>query len=67
MSQASMLEVPTAYRGSLDYFLARSLLLLNGCSSEKANANGRSRVCSLLRLVPYPKRVYFASLTLAAK
>jgi hypothetical protein len=26
-----------------------------------------SKVCSLLSLVPYPKRVYFASLTLATE
>jgi hypothetical protein len=35
LSQAGLLEVPAAYRGSLGYFLARSLLLLNDCSSER--------------------------------
>jgi hypothetical protein len=28
LSQAGLLEVPATYRGSLDYFLAQSLLLL---------------------------------------
>jgi hypothetical protein len=62
-----MFEVPTAYRGSLGYFLARSLLLLNGCSSEMLMLMGGFRVCSMLSLVPYPKLVYFASLTPTAK
>jgi hypothetical protein len=35
LSLAGLLEVPAAYRGSLGYFLAQSLLLLNGCSSER--------------------------------
>jgi hypothetical protein len=34
LSQTGLLEVPAAYRGPLGYFLARSLLLLNGCSSN---------------------------------
>jgi hypothetical protein len=34
---------------------------------RKASANGGSRVCSLLSLVLYPKRVHFASLMLSAK
>jgi hypothetical protein len=35
LSQVGQLEVPPAYRGSLDYFLSQSLLLLNDCSSER--------------------------------
>jgi hypothetical protein len=33
---------------------------------RKANANGGSKVCSLLSMVMYPKCVHFASLMLAA-
>jgi hypothetical protein len=60
LSQAGLLEVPMTYLGSLGYFLGvaeRSL-------PKQANANGRSRVCSLLILVPYPKHLHFTSLTL---
>jgi hypothetical protein len=62
-------EVPTTYLGSLSYFLARGLVLLNDPSSKKLmlNGGGGSIVCSLLNLVLYPKRVYFASLTLTAE
>jgi hypothetical protein len=67
VSQAGLLEVPATYLGSLGSFLARSLVLPNGCSSKKLMLNGRSRVCSLLSLVLYPKRVYFASLTLTVE
>jgi hypothetical protein len=49
------------YLGSLGYFLAQGLVLLN------ANANGASRVCSLLSLTSYPLCVHFASLTLATE
>jgi hypothetical protein len=35
LSQADLLEVPTAYLGSYGYFLARGLLLLNGGSLER--------------------------------
>jgi hypothetical protein len=35
LSQAGLLEVPATYRRFLDYFLARSLLLLNGYFSER--------------------------------
>jgi hypothetical protein len=66
LSQAGLLEVPTTYLGSLGYFLAQGLLLLNGYSSKRLMLMG-SRVCSLLSLVPYPKRVRFASLMLTAK
>jgi hypothetical protein len=66
-SQMGLLEVPAAYLGSLDYFLARGLLLLNGCSSKRLMLTGGSKVCSLLSLVPYPKHVHFASLMLSAK
>jgi hypothetical protein len=40
LSQADLVEVPAAYRGSLGYFLARSLLLLNCCSSERLMLTG---------------------------
>jgi hypothetical protein len=40
MSQAGLLEVPAAYLGSLGYFLARGLLLLNVCSSERLMLTG---------------------------
>jgi hypothetical protein len=53
--------------GSFSYFLAWGPVLPNGCSSEKLMLNGGSRVCSLLSLVSYPKRVYFVSLTLTAE
>jgi hypothetical protein len=52
---------------SLGYFLTWGLVLSNGRSSEKLMLNGGSIVCSLLSLVMYPKRVYFASLTLTAE
>jgi hypothetical protein len=65
--QAGLLEVPVTYLGSLGYFLARGPVLSNGCSSEKLMLNGESRVCSLLSLVLYLKRVYFASLMLTAE
>jgi hypothetical protein len=55
------------YLGSLGYFLARDPVLLNGCSEEKLMLNGGFRVCSLLSLILYPKRTYFASLSLTAK
>jgi hypothetical protein len=32
LTPAALLEVPAAYLGSLGYFLAWGLLLLNGCS-----------------------------------
>jgi hypothetical protein len=66
LSQAGPLEVSVTYLGSLGYFLARGPVLLNDCSSEKLMLNGRwgrFRVCILLSLIMYPKRVYFASLT----
>jgi hypothetical protein len=40
LSQAGLLEGPAAYRGSLGYFLTRSLLLLNGCSLERLMLTG---------------------------
>jgi hypothetical protein len=69
LSQVGLLEVLAAYLGSLGYFLARGLLLLNGYSLERLMlmGGGGSRVCSLLSLVLYPKHVHFASLTLIAK
>jgi hypothetical protein len=65
--QAGLLEVPVTNLGSLCYFLAWGSVLPNGCSSEKIMLNGGSKVCSLLSLVLYPKRVYFASLMLTAE
>jgi hypothetical protein len=53
--------------GLLDYFLAQGLVLPDECSSKKLMLNGGSRMCSLLSLTLYPKRVYFASLTLIAE
>jgi hypothetical protein len=65
MSQAGLLEVSTTYLGSFSYFLARRLVLLNGCSSEKLMLTGGSRVYNLFSLISYPKRVHFASLALS--
>jgi hypothetical protein len=42
-----LLEVPAAYLGSLDYFLARGLLLLNGCSSKRLMLTGGGGVQSV--------------------
>jgi hypothetical protein len=67
LSQVGLLEVPTAYRGSLGYFFCSESAVAEWLLIGKAIANGRSRVCSLLSLVPYPKRVHFASITLTAK
>jgi hypothetical protein len=55
------------YMGSLGYFLTRGPVLPNGCSLEKLMLHGGSRACSLLCLIRYPKRVYFASLMLTAE
>jgi hypothetical protein len=55
------------YLGSLGYYIAQDPVLLNGCSMKKLMLYGGSRVCSLLRLVLYPKRVYFAFRMLIAK
>jgi hypothetical protein len=67
LSQAGLLEVHVTYLGSLGYYLARVPVLLNDYSSEKLMLYGGSIVCSLLSLVLYPKRLYFASLTLTAE
>jgi hypothetical protein len=67
MLQAGLVEVPATYLGSIGYFLAQGPVLLNGCSSKKLMLMGGSIVCSLLSLVPYPKYVHFASLTLTAE
>jgi hypothetical protein len=67
LSQTSLLEVPMTYLGSLGYYLARGLMLLNDYSSKKLMLYGVSRVCSLLSLVLYPKLVHFASLMLIAE
>jgi hypothetical protein len=66
-SQAGLLVVPVTYLGSLGYYIARGPVLLNGSSLEKLMLYEGSRVCSLLSLVMYPKRVYFASLTLTTE
>jgi hypothetical protein len=42
-------------------------VLSNDCYSKKLMLNGGSRVCSLLSLVLYPKRVYFVSLMLTVE
>jgi hypothetical protein len=42
LSQTGLLEVPAAYQRSLAYFLARSLMLLNDCSSERLMLTGGS-------------------------
>jgi hypothetical protein len=55
------------YLGSLGYYLARGLMLLNDYSSKKLMLYGVSRVCNLLSLVLYPKHVHFASLMLIAE
>jgi hypothetical protein len=46
LSQAGLLEVPAAYRGSLGYFPVHSLLLLNGCSSERLMLMGGGPECT---------------------
>jgi hypothetical protein len=40
LSQSDLLEVPATYLGSIGYFLARGLVLLNGCSLEKLMLTG---------------------------
>jgi hypothetical protein len=55
------------YLWSLGYLLAQGPVLLNGRSSKKLMLNGGFRVCSVLSLVMYPKRVYFASLTVTVE
>jgi hypothetical protein len=40
LSQTGLLEVPVTYLGSFGYYLARGLVLLNGCSSEKLMLTG---------------------------
>jgi hypothetical protein len=57
LSHAGLLEVPATNLRSLGYILAWGPVLLNGCSSKKLMLNGGYRVCSLLSLVLYPKRV----------
>jgi hypothetical protein len=48
LSQAGLLEVPAAYRRSLGYFLARSLLLLNVCSSKRLMLTGSPECAAYL-------------------
>jgi hypothetical protein len=48
LSQVGLFEVHVAYRGSLSYFLAQSLLLLNGCSSERLMLTGSSECAAYL-------------------
>jgi hypothetical protein len=62
-----LFEVPATYLGSLGYFLTWGPVLPNDCSSEKLMLNGRFRVFSLFSLIMYPKRVYFASVTLTTE
>jgi hypothetical protein len=42
--QVGLVKVPVTYLVSLDYFLARGLVLLNGCSSEKLMLDGGQSV-----------------------
>jgi hypothetical protein len=42
-------------------------VLSNDCYSKKLMLNRGSRVCSLLSLVLYPKRVYFVCLMLTVE
>jgi hypothetical protein len=67
LSQAGLLEVPATYLGSLGYFLAWGPVLPIYCFLKKLMLNGGFRVCNLFSLVLYPKRVYFASLTLTTE
>jgi hypothetical protein len=67
LSQVGLLKIPVTYLGSLGFFLARGPVLLNGCFSKKLMLNRGSTVCSLLSLILYSKRVYFASLTLTVE
>jgi hypothetical protein len=57
LSQVDLHEVPATNLGSLGYILAWGPVLLNDCSSKKLMLNGGYRVCSLLSLILYPKRV----------
>jgi hypothetical protein len=50
LSHSGLLEVPTTYLGSLDYFPARGPMLPNGCPLGKANANGGGLECALINL-----------------
>jgi hypothetical protein len=53
MLQAGLHEITVTYLWSLGYFLVRDTVLLNDWYFGKANANGGSRVYSLLSLVLY--------------
>jgi hypothetical protein len=64
---SGLLKVHVTNMGSLGYILAWGQVLLYGCSKKKLMLNEGFRVCSLLSLILYPKRVYFAYLTLTAK
>jgi hypothetical protein len=66
LSRAGLLEVPASYLGHLVIFLLGSRVA-EWLPLGKANANGGSKVCSLLSLVPYPKRVHFAFLKLSTE
>jgi hypothetical protein len=48
LSQTGLLEVPTAYRGSLGYFLTWSLLFLNGYSLKRLMLTGDPKCATCL-------------------
>jgi hypothetical protein len=48
LSQVGLFEVHEAYQGSLGYFLAQSLLLLNDCSSERLMLMGGTECVACL-------------------
>jgi hypothetical protein len=56
LSQSGLLEVPVTYLRSFGYFLARGLVLLHGCTSEKLMLMGDPECAG-----------YLASLTLPAE
>jgi hypothetical protein len=48
LSQVGLLELPMTYLGSLGYFLARGLVLLNDCSPKKLMLMGGSECAAYL-------------------
>jgi hypothetical protein len=67
LSQAGLLEVPVTLSGFPWLFLCSGSGVAEWLLHGMVMLNGWSRVCSLLSLVLYPKRVCFASLTLTAE
>jgi hypothetical protein len=62
-----LLEVHAFYLGHLVIFFCLGSHVAEWLPLEKANANGESKVCSLLSMVPYLKHVHFAYLKLSAE